>query len=233
MLQVIQGATSDTLAELHFKWPDAPSDLMARLSAKGPFCRWARTLPARFAFEQIRDGWWRTQIVDPCFWSPDYPGVYRLEIDGQPIVQQETTADLPTEIAVRRFGARGNQLFWNGKRCVLRGQLATNLTDGDHATDTSDTNESLWTTAYRELMLGRIDSRYCPTRAAIATRDGVWLGLRIDAADHWQSQLQQITKSPALILVVLPGSANIDAQELAELAPNLLKVADLTNLDLE
>jgi hypothetical protein len=40
----------------------------------GPYCAYARTLPATYP---IRSG--QVSIVDPCYWTPELPFLYQIE----------------------------------------------------------------------------------------------------------------------------------------------------------
>jgi beta-galactosidase/beta-glucuronidase len=79
----------------------------------------------------------RLALVEPRTWSPDHPHVYRLEFEtgsGAPADRVVVAAGL------RRIETRGEQLFLNGERFVVRGVLdqgywpETGLTAPDDAT---------------------------------------------------------------------------------------------------
>jgi hypothetical protein len=65
-------------------------DFHFRGTLTGPFCEGTRTLPARIPLRITGIGdecIAQAVVVDPCFWSPEMPYVYRVEMevesDGQ------------------------------------------------------------------------------------------------------------------------------------------------------
>ncbi|MGB3909344.1 MAG: glycoside hydrolase family 2 TIM barrel-domain containing protein [Pseudolysinimonas sp.] len=79
----------------------------------------------------------RLALVEPRTWSPDHPHLYRLEFE----TGSGASADRVIVVAgLRRIETRGEQLFLNGERFVVRGVLdqgywpETGLTAPDDAT---------------------------------------------------------------------------------------------------
>ena len=80
-------------------------------SIRGPFSKYARTLPSTTA---IRLG--RCKIVDPCYWTPSTPFLYEVTVSG------DTGSECKTQFmwGIRRCLPHRNDLILNGKRFVFR-----------------------------------------------------------------------------------------------------------------
>lgn len=88
---------------------------------RGPQCRHARTLPTTHALTDLGPGeqlMAEVNIPDPCFWSPDLPALYHLTLELRHENAVVQSVDL--EIGLRFLGTKGNSLFLEGKRWVLR-----------------------------------------------------------------------------------------------------------------
>ncbi|MAT70172.1 MAG: hypothetical protein CMJ58_11700 [Planctomycetaceae bacterium] len=84
---------------------------------RGPFCQFARTLPANFPLQPLpplagRPPAAAATIVDPCYWTPELPFEYELQCEGDAP---------PQRFAFRRWYAVGAAFQLSGKRTVLRG----------------------------------------------------------------------------------------------------------------
>ena len=114
--------------------PETPGDITLSGNLSGPFCRYAQTLPLtvplhakeqpRAASRQSLDGeppqaFSELVIPDPCFWTPELPFLYRAQLELRRGTGSIDTAQ--RVIGVRRLGVRGRDLFFEGKRWVLRG----------------------------------------------------------------------------------------------------------------
>jgi hypothetical protein len=88
----------------------------------GPECKFAHTLPARIPFmDRGSDGTLLAEAIvpDPCFWTPELPFLYRAELQlnsHQSVVERRDGI-----VGIRRLGVRGRELYFEGKRFVLRG----------------------------------------------------------------------------------------------------------------
>ncbi len=94
----------------------------------GPYCQYARTLPATFSVpacvclpgishltQQI--------ITDPCFWTPQLPYLYHFE--GEVKLADETVQSWSHTIGFRRWEVAGRNLRSERRRIVLRGAVAS------------------------------------------------------------------------------------------------------------
>lgn len=136
--EVFFGRATPAEARVYVRLASSVTQHDTALSGKlsGPLCRYAQTLPLTVPFQvakgrvhtgamQGEDGE-RSQtllaeivIPDPCFWTPELPFIYRVQLQlrrGTDIV--ETAERL---VAIRRLGVRGRDLFFEGQRWVLRG----------------------------------------------------------------------------------------------------------------
>ncbi|HZZ28904.1 MAG TPA: hypothetical protein VFE46_12960 [Pirellulales bacterium] len=88
----------------------------------GPDCEFSQTLTARIPFVMGNSHnvlMAESVIPDPCFWTPELPFLYRAELQ---IARGESLLALPSKlVGIRRLGIRSGQLFFEGKRFVLRG----------------------------------------------------------------------------------------------------------------
>ena len=128
-VQVFFGASDPAQARIYAQL-ELPESLFAdqadlRLSGRliGPDCEFAHTLPARIPIVQ-RDASQASLLAeavvpDPCFWTPELPFQYRAEI--QLHRDDRLLASWQRRLGIRRLGARGRFLFFDGKRFVLRG----------------------------------------------------------------------------------------------------------------
>ena len=123
-LEVFFGAASEAEASVYAQLPvDDRRGAAVSLagSVTGPFCEYARTLPASVALHDLGAG--ETQLAearvpDPCFWTPEMPYLYQVEVelrsDGDCLATAERT------LAIRRLGADGRSLFLDARRWVPR-----------------------------------------------------------------------------------------------------------------
>ncbi len=199
---VYVGLTTDSLTEIYLRPTIAESMDFdpAKIEIRGPFCAVAKTLKTTTNFRRFdHQGLWQARLVDPCFWSPDYPAYYRIRIEQ---VGQITELIC----GIRRFGAKNGQFWLEGKRWVLR---ATKLT---HVPDLS------WQ-SWREARLAIFAGDPAPNLLELATEQGLMLMLDLEQA-NWSDRLPQVAKSPAVVIVVVPLDASLE--RCRELAPNLL-----------
>lgn len=96
---------------------------------RGPRCRYAQTLASEFALRDLgREPRWlaAAAIVEPCYWSPDLPFLYDLEVtidDGDRVIARHATTT-----GLQRLAPRGSSLFFNGRRFVLRAWAPPEIT---------------------------------------------------------------------------------------------------------
>ena len=145
-LELFFGEATDAEARVYARLPlDAPLDgwqLTGTLT--GPECRFARTLPASFAFHDLgpsSGGLLAEAIVtEPCFWTPDLPFLYRCTVGVHALAcggtlkrelqRNAAGASLRSSpghplierlIGIRRLGVIDRALYLDAKRWVARG----------------------------------------------------------------------------------------------------------------
>jgi hypothetical protein len=115
--------STDSLAVVEFYLIDGelPTGLSGHLI--GPVCTASRTLPTAFPAElRTPPGQSivaRVSITDPCYWTPDLPFLYRLELSRHDASRQVLVA--AHNLGLRRLRPFRQSLRWNDRRVVLRG----------------------------------------------------------------------------------------------------------------
>jgi hypothetical protein len=123
-LVVFHGVASPAAARVYAAWAGPPADYDHALRGfvRGPFCRWARTLPAR---AELRPGQSRqgplaeALLTDPCFWCDELPLRYEVRVEltrGGQVV-----AVVDRWLGIRAVGGRGKNLVRAGRRWAVRG----------------------------------------------------------------------------------------------------------------
>ena len=199
---------SGSTVEVYLRGPNHPGAAAEPLSLRGPFCDLTRMLPAAFRFEPLSPGHWYATVIDPCFWTPLLPAYYRLEIGTA-----DGGAGLTMMVALRRLQVRGAHLLLDGRRWVFRGAQAdpTTLSQVD---------------AWHELLLGTLVREPDERLLEAASRRGVPVMIELDETTA-AARLRSAGRWPAVQLALLPATASTAAEELASLAPNLLRIAHL------
>ena len=123
--QALQPHTSiatDHVARLEFVNAAGEAADWVRGTVEGPFCDYARTLTTAFAIEETTRG---VTIVDPCYWTPELPFFYRLQLEAEFPTGPVLTVERP--IGLRRWEVIGPSVRLERKRVVLRGAAATQI----------------------------------------------------------------------------------------------------------
>ena len=177
---------------------------------RGPRCLHAQTLPATARL--IDQGPGSTLLAqailpDPCCWSPDLPAIYDLEV--QLLRGGEVVATERRELGLRRLGARGRDLFLDGKRWVLRG------------VSTFSTTEQLprfWHDASAAYVCDDSNSE----RLLEASQWGALAIVHLDyGADEAEGRLRDLARYPGAAIAVIMNSLPANFEK-SRVAPNLL-----------
>ena len=113
----------------------------------GPTCDFAHTLTARIPFVTRKtDNTLLAEAIvpDPCFWTPELPFLYRADLQltkNQTIVEQQNGI-----VGIRRLGIRSRELYFEGKRFVLRGAHLSDENNSPAESDLAFARET-WTAA--------------------------------------------------------------------------------------
>jgi hypothetical protein len=196
------------------------TELVARLI--GPSCEFAQTLPLNLTFYPLVDEPHTNALLaeatvpDPNFWTPELPFLYCGDIEV--LHRKELLFAHKRRMGIRRFGARGEFLSFEGKRFVLRGVYVNEMGNGDWGigNDAEFARES-WTAVMTPV----------PNEATceFASRKGVLLvadlSLLAPNANELQLELHRLAKWPAVCIAALPANAQVFKITRA-VAPNLL-----------
>jgi hypothetical protein len=137
-LDCILGRCDSLRAEVFFR-AELPPGLAAGETAltgtlSGPDCRHAITLPvtaklaavpgspAGLAAAAATSVVARVILTEPSFWTPELPGLYRLE--ARLVAAGREVAAWQRPVGLRRLGVRGRSLWLDGRRHVPRGIVA-------------------------------------------------------------------------------------------------------------
>jgi hypothetical protein len=205
-LDLFTGETNDHVAHVYARLPGtAPIQGYVR----GPFNAHTATLPATTPIIDLGEGeprLGRAVVAHPCTWSPECPATYHVHIDGP----QGTTFEHDC-FGIRRFGARAQSFYLDGKRWVVRG-----IFDEGHTSDPED-----WRAIGAARVLRSISA--IPGQHEIlaeATRRGVMVIVRL--GDKTTSfPLQTIASYVCSPIVVLPEDACL-MHDHRQAAPNLV-----------
>ena len=223
-IEVFIGQTNPAVSQIYVRWHASHAEgVKLTGSWQGPTCRHARCLPftARFS-DQGRGNapLAKVTIPDACSWTPDFPALYRIEIelrdgDGQVI---DTAGQW---FGLRPIVARGRNLVREGKRIVLRGVAWANMSEIDnHLSVARDLRTALITTDP--------DATFCEA----ASREGVVLVVRLDcAADQMKRRLRQLSQWPAVTVILLRNS--VPHLPFSQLAPQVLIGQEFVRLGAE
>jgi len=123
-LQLHIGSTSQAAARVYFTVLDNAKITSASGKLRGPYCKYARTLPAEFPVQLSthpanQQTIAESLVIDPCYWSPTLPYTYEIELQlqlesGQEISHQGT-------LGMRQWHCRQENLYLDSRRTVLRG----------------------------------------------------------------------------------------------------------------
>jgi hypothetical protein len=197
-----------------------------RLSGRvrGPECRFAQTLPADYPLQSREPGAGASSesllaeafIPDPCFWSPGLPQVYAATVD---LVQNGAIRGSVTRmVGVRPLGARGRNLFWEGKRWVLRGVLA------DEVAASGPASLSDWHEGPTAMLIDHPPDELCQQ----ASTDGVLIVARIAGPQsRLAMELARLARWPSVGIAIV-RSAGVDLSELRNVARNILLVTPIS-----
>jgi hypothetical protein len=199
---------------VRLKSPPLPGQSL-RGNIQGPTSRYARTLTATNRFTARPHGEeWLAEVVlpDPCFWSPELPYLYQVELtlegDGQPIWSDQRP------FGMRRLGVKGRRLYLEGKNWVLRGAEI-------EPTATFD-----WQ-AYRDQDLALVVNDPSESFCEEADRRGMLIVARIASHElNLRGRLLAWQRHPSIGIAVLPKGMVPPATARSD-APNLLFAASL------
>ncbi|MCH2114457.1 MAG: hypothetical protein MK171_06055 [Pirellulales bacterium] len=98
---------------------------------RGPYCKWARTLPAEYVVKPhaecpSRGGLAQVLVLEPCYWTPHLPFQYELQLSLHD--SRGNARELAATVGLRQWGVEGCNLLLDRRRIVLRGMSSAPLT---------------------------------------------------------------------------------------------------------
>jgi len=152
-------------------------------------------------------------VPDPCFWSTQLPALYDVHVelcDGSRVV---TTFD--QTIGIRRLGAAGPNLLWEGKRWVLRGvgsQQQITLTDSG----------AEYVATFRDATAAMVLVDPDPSICSHASQAGVIVIAQLTDPANIEEQLSELGRAGSVAVAILPTDITASDPALHNAAPNLL-----------
>jgi hypothetical protein len=226
-LDLFFGEANPAVARVYMRFrPPFPNGLSAKdlvLSGRlvGPFCEFAETLPLRLSFTQLQNErntnalLAEATVPDPNFWTPELPFQYRAEIEL--LHRKEVLFSHKLRTGIRRFGARGEFLSFEGKRFVLRGVHVDGIGSGDFSLE----NEAGFA---RESWTAIVFPEPFEANCQFTSRKG-WLVVADLASKtrneaELQTELHRLGKWPSVCIAALSSTAPI-SKTVRLVAPNL------------
>jgi hypothetical protein len=217
-MDIFYGRVSDNMAQIYVRTartgPDDPRTVSGWI--RGPHCTLSHTLPATIAIRDMGDGptlLGAAAVPDPCFWSPQLPALYDVHVELRDAAGVVTTFD--QTIGIRRLGAAGPNLLWEGKRWVLRGvgcQRKTSLEE------TVEEYVASFRDATAAMVVVDPDRSIC----SCASLAGVVVIAQLTDPANIEEQLVELSRWGAVAVAILPSRTAVTGQALHNAAPNLL-----------
>ena len=178
-------------------------------TVRGPRCQCSHMLPAGYSFQDAGTSptlLSEAVIAEPCFWSPRLPALYdiRLELRGPDGFYQRVERSL----GMRVLGDRGDSLYFESSRWVLRGIQSPNVHEASLAE---------WQAASAAIVVANPSDELC--RAA--SEQGVLIVARVMKGQEICQQLERLSGWAAVAMAVLPPDTPPSLQ-FRRAAPNLL-----------
>jgi hypothetical protein len=216
---IFVGDSSNALARVYAALPrlDLPDDVRLEGELVGPYCRHSQTLPARIRFIDRGPGptlLSEATAPDPCFWTPELPFMYSLELRA--VQGDETIAAVKRPFGIRRLGVHGKSLYLDAKRFVLRGVRIDPAAIDDLKT-AKHTASALFVSNPSDEFLQE------------ASKEGVLLAVELQAS-QFTNELSRLGRWPAVAVVFL-DTARPAGKELRLAARNTLLAQNLAAAD--
>lgn len=217
-MDIFYGRLNENLAHVYARTARDGADDARTVTGwiRGPFCALSHTLPATIALCDMGPGptlLGSAEVPDPCFWSTQLPALYEVHVE----VREETriVQTFDQTIGIRRLGAAGRDLRWEGKRWVLRG--VGNRRPINDAEPVAD-----FVATYREASAAMVLIDPDATICRVASQAGVVVIAHLTDRTKLEKQLAELARSGAVAMAILPAAVTASASELHRAAPNLL-----------
>jgi hypothetical protein len=217
-MDIFYGRVTDSMAHVYARVGRSGPDDARTVSGwiHGPLCTLSHTLPATIALRDMGDGptlLGAAAVPDPCFWSPQLPALYDVHVELREESQVVTTYD--QTIGIRRLGAAGRNLLWEGKRWVLRGvgsQRRISLAEpvDQYVATFRDASAAM-------VLVDPVESICCR-----ASQAGVVVIAQLTDPANIEKQLTELGRLGSVAVAILPTDIAASDPALHNAAPNLL-----------
>jgi hypothetical protein len=206
-LEVFFGDSSDVLCRVYarLRGPEAADCLRLTGRLMGPTCLYAKTLPVTFPLVDRGPGdslVAEAIVPEPCFWTPEMPHVYQLDVQLQQ--GDQVLASAQRLLGIRTLGAQGKKMVYAGKRWVLCGVRVSELPP----TPLCD-----WRACDAAMMIENPSDGLCLE----ASRVGVLIVATLASPE--MREIRRLSRWPAVGIVALPSQTDL---QLDDLKHNLL-----------
>jgi hypothetical protein len=221
-LELFFGEAADAVARVYARLRGTEPNDQLQLTGilKGPSCRYAKTLQATFSLADRGPGkslLAETIVPEPCFWTPEMPQLYQADLQLRR--QGELLAQTSRIFAIRRLGADGRKLLFDGKRWVLRAILRNEVPaaelsqwrESDTAMLVKDPDEKLCEEASRVGVLLAADLDRPEPRTLSPCGRGQGEGTDVEWA---RNNIRRLSRWPAVGMVVSSGVPPLDPGDL-------------------
>jgi hypothetical protein len=194
-LQVFFGDTNPALARVYARLAAVPAGSNVKLSGtvSGPVCEYSHTLSATTRFLERGSApalLAEAVVADPCFWSPELPMLYRVQVEVRE--NRELLAATDRWLGIRPLAASGRRLLDCGRNLVLRGSIRPQAASVASLAEWHAAEAAIWLDDPTDELL------------AEASRLGVWLVVTVTPAT-----LARIARWPAVAVCILPQDAEL------------------------
>jgi len=211
----VQNLTEHT-AEVHIRTAPHVDRTVIGGNVRGPHCNYSRTLAADFVLEQMslpKEAGSEVvgTIVDPCYWTPKLPFLYKISVNFCEAAGQELRSSLVT--GFRRWTFQRENLLLEQKRIVLRGmRLQSPSSDEIELAHTLET----------ALVVPDPSQRVCEE----ASQFGVSIVADMrTSSESWHQKIQQLDWHPA-VQVILVDSDQLHKLLSTEARPQQCLIAE-------
>jgi hypothetical protein len=217
-LELFFGEATDTQARVYARLSGIPSgeDWSLTGTITGPTSRYAQTLSSTQALTPLPGGpplLAQALVVDPCFWTPDTPNVYTVQVELRRA--DRVAGQVQRLFGIRPLGVAGQNLFLDNRRWVLRAV--------DQRSAPAEGLDA-WRWSSAAMYVASPHETLCQQ----ASRAGVLLVAEIDQHRDVSSELRRLARWPAVGMIVLQGTTH-SRKELRAVAPNALLLQRVTD----
>jgi hypothetical protein len=216
-VEVFYGDCSPSAAHVYARLPGLSHEDGWTLSGtvRGPECALSRTLPATVRMADMGPGEGllaHAVLPDPCSWSPELPGLYRVAIE---LHRHGDDVDAAQRVlGIRMLGPRGRSLYLDGLRWVPRG-----ISRG--AAEPCEL--AAWREAAAMMIVAEAEADDALCEAA--SHQGVLLAVRLSGdSDACLRRLAHLARFAATAVAIVERR-DVDGAALRRVAPNILVAA--------